>query len=247
VSIGTLNPAFSSGVYAYSVSVPYNSTSITLTATATNAHATISGDTGEQPLTANTTTLTITVTAENGISHNDYIVTVNRSAANNDATLSSLTLSTGDLTPAFSSTVYVYESTVPYEVTELTVNATTNNSNATINGIGLKQLAIGLNTIIVTVTAENGTTVQNYTLKITRDNPIGIDELGITNYELGVYPNPVNETLNFSSETAFEIFDVQGRILMKDTQAVKSVDVSSLQAGMYFVRINNTILKFVKD
>jgi hypothetical protein len=56
----------------------------------------------------------------------------------------------------------------------------------------------------------------------------------------------VDETLYFSNATSFEVIDVVGRVLLKSELPVEFVDVSSLQAGFYFVRINNNVQRFVK-
>ena len=66
-----------------------------------------------------------------------------------------------------------------------------------------------------------------------------------------IYPNPVKDNLNFTEETQVEITDIQGRVLLRTTKAVKSVNISSLQAGIYFVKVtlsnqNSEIIKIVK-
>ena len=76
------------------------------------------------------------------------------------------------------------------------------------------------------------------------------DPLSITNdisNSISVYPNPVKDNLNFTEETQVEITDIQGRILLKTAKAVKTFDVSSLQAGVYFLKTNNKVEKFVKQ
>ena len=74
----------------------------------------------------------------------------------------------------------------------------------------------------------------------------GVEE--ITNYEspITVYPNPTNEILYFSNKTAFEIIDIQGKVLLKNENAVKFVNVSHLQSGIYFININHQIQKIIK-
>ena len=62
-----------------------------------------------------------------------------------------------------------------------------------------------------------------------------------------LYPNPVKDNLNFTEEMQVEITDIQGRTLLKTTKAVKTFDVSSLQAGVYFLKTNNKVEKFVKE
>jgi hypothetical protein len=98
------------------------------------------------------------------------------------AELSSLVLSTGTLTPAFSATGTSYTATVAASVTSITVTPTVLQGGATVrvNGTlvtsgtasGSIALNVGANTITVLVTAPNGTTTKTYQVSVTRDTPI---------------------------------------------------------------------------
>ncbi|MDR0795525.1 MAG: T9SS type A sorting domain-containing protein, partial [Tannerella sp.] len=61
-----------------------------------------------------------------------------------------------------------------------------------------------------------------------------------------IFPNPVKETLYFSHEATFEIIDAQGRILLKSATPIMSVNVGSLQSGIYFIRFGTIVQKFIK-
>ena len=84
-----------------------------------------------------------------------------------DATLKTLTISKGTLSPSFSASTTSYTATVENSVTSITVGATANHSKATVSGTGSKSLSVGTNTITVKVTAESGAT-KTYTIKVTR-------------------------------------------------------------------------------
>lgn len=85
-----------------------------------------------------------------------------------DNSLSSLTLSQGELSPAFSYNVTEYTATVPYEVTDLEVDAKTSHEKAKIEDIiGNHQMEVGENRVAITVKAENGARVV-YNIKVTR-------------------------------------------------------------------------------
>jgi uncharacterized delta-60 repeat protein len=62
-----------------------------------------------------------------------------------------------------------------------------------------------------------------------------------------IFPNPTKENLYFSDEMTFEIFDIQGEILLTSSTPVSSVNIGSLSAGVYFIRFGNRIQKFVKE
>lgn len=89
--------------------------------------------------------------------------------SSNNNTLSSLGITGQTLSPAFSSSVTSYKVTVPYQTSSVTVTGAASDSKASVNGLGSKNLDVGVNNIVVTVTAENGTT-KNYTLVVTRSS-----------------------------------------------------------------------------
>ncbi len=95
-----------------------------------------------------------------------------------NASLSSLALSTGTLTPVFSSATTAYSATVPNAPTSTTVTATLAEANATLqvqvnsggfspltSGVasGALPLDVGANSIGVRVTAQDGVTIKIYT------------------------------------------------------------------------------------
>ena len=79
-------------------------------------------------------------------------------------------------------------------------------------------------------------------------NHIGININNIDD-NISVFPNPVKDHLNFKEETQVEIFDIQGRTILKSKKPTKSMNISGLNAGVYFVKFNNNnkIEKFVKE
>ena len=92
-------------------------------------------------------------------------------------------------------------------------------------------------------------------LQINSSCTLGIN--GNDNIEtLVVYPNPVNDILNFASDKnrkvrSIAIYNVLGqKIITKDNKAIESVDVSALSSGNYFIKINSdkgsTNAKFAK-
>jgi lysophospholipase L1-like esterase len=108
------------------------------------------------------------------------IVTVNDTSIgtnSSDATLYSLTISSGTLSPSFNSNTTSYADSVSYGTSSVTVTPTLNESHATItvNGTavlsgsasGLISLNVGTNTITVVVTAQNSST-KTYTITVTR-------------------------------------------------------------------------------
>lgn len=91
-----------------------------------------------------------------------------------DNTLSSLEISPGVLSPAFSPNVTAYTTSVGSDCDKLTVSATANDSRATIKVSGTR-MDPGLNTTTITVTAENGSK-RTYTIKTTKNEDIKTQE-----------------------------------------------------------------------
>ncbi|MDD6781353.1 MAG: T9SS type A sorting domain-containing protein, partial [Bacteroidales bacterium] len=61
------------------------------------------------------------------------------------------------------------------------------------------------------------------------------------------YPNPVQNYLRIEGATAdatCTVYDLQGRALLHS--AAQHIDVTTLQQGSYFIKINNQIIKFIK-
>ncbi len=96
-----------------------------------------------------------------------------------DATLKSLKISPGTLTPAFSPSVDQYTAEVDANTADLVVNAVAANAGAHVTLQGEKGLKAGENQVVVKVTAEDGQTVKNYTIKVTK--PEGGETVPATN------------------------------------------------------------------
>ena len=65
-----------------------------------------------------------------------------------------------------------------------------------------------------------------------------------------LYPNPANDKICVEAANAAEvqILDMAGRMVMKVNvvEGINNINVSDLNSGVYFVKMNNTVVKFVK-
>lgn len=77
-----------------------------------------------------------------------------------------------------------------------------------------------------------------------------------TDVQINSYPNPVKNILylDFSKQLEylgkeFQILDLNGRVVFKDkiNEIINAVDVSPLQKGLYFIKIDDTLMKFIKE
>ncbi len=110
-----------------------------------------------------------------------YSATGTFATPSTNASLSHLTLGSGTLSPVFAAGTFAYSVTVPSAVSSLILTPTAAQANAalSVNGSPLVSgspsqgiaLGVGLNTLPILVTAQDGTTTKTYTLKVTRTAP----------------------------------------------------------------------------
>ena len=201
ISSGALTPTFDTATFAYTDAVSNATTSVTVTPTVADASATIKVNTvavasgsasGAIGLAIGMNTISVVVTAQDGTTVETYTIVVNRAAAlSNDAALSNLAISAGTLTPAFATATLSYTDAVPNATASVTVTPITSNANATIkvNNVavasgmasGAINLAVGMNTIDVVVTAQDTTTIQTYSVVVNRAAPAVSNDASLSN------------------------------------------------------------------
>ncbi len=90
-------------------------------------------------------------------------------------------------------------------------------------------------------------------MKFKSPNNLGTEEF--INSKTTIYPNPVSNTLNISSENSVldsvTIYSLTGKKVFEESKGINSIDVSNLSKGMYYMEIysasGKTVKKFVKD
>src|SRR6185312_6521959 len=112
-------------------------------------------------------------------------------------------LSSGTLSPVFSSATTSYTAIVPSAVSSINVTPATANVHATIkvNGTSISSgtatsimLNVGINTITTVVTAQDGTTTQTYTITIGR----GASNTNLSNLKINNGAIPLTPTFNYT-------------------------------------------------
>ena len=182
LSSGTLTPGFVSNTSSYAASVANGVSSVVVTPTRSDANAAVvvanaSGVCAQNrcSLIVGTNRITMTVTAQDGVTRRPYVVVVTRAASNN-TNLSGLALSSGTLTPAFVSGTSSYAASVANGVSSVVVTPTRSDANAAVvvaNASGVCaqnrcSLIVGTNRITTTVTAQDGVTKKAYVVVVTR-------------------------------------------------------------------------------
>ena len=100
-------------------------------------------------------------------SASNSVSVVSNTALSSNNNLSGIKLSSGTLTPAFSSGTVSYTVSVPNSVSSVVLTAKAADSNAKVSISGSNSLSVGTNTRTITVTAQNGSK-KTYTVKIKR-------------------------------------------------------------------------------
>ncbi|MGZ4032954.1 MAG: cadherin-like beta sandwich domain-containing protein, partial [Tumebacillaceae bacterium] len=260
LSQGTLSPAFSSGTTSYTASVANGVTSVQVTPTVADTTATMkvngvaatSGNPVTVPLNVGSNTITIALTAQDGITQKTYTVAVTRAQSSN-ANLSGLTLSQGTLSPAFEAGTTSYTANVANGVTSVQVTPTVADSTATlkVNGATATSgsavnvpLNIGANTISVLVTAQDGTQ-KTYTITVTRAASANADLSNLTLSQGTLSPAFASGTTSYSANVANEVTNVDVTAMLADsTASVKVNGVAATSGSAVNVPLNvgaNTI------
>ena len=201
VSSATLSPAFASTTTSYTSTVANSVSSLTVTPTAVDRNSTVrvNGTTvatgaasGAIALAEGLNTISIVVTAPNGVNTTTYTITVTRAASSGgtgtsgtgstpstNALLFNVTLSSATFTPAFAPGTTSYSSTVSNGTRSTTVVPTLVDLTATVrvNGVLVASgaasasiaLTVGSNVITLVTTAQDGVTTKTYSFTVTRD------------------------------------------------------------------------------
>ena len=159
--------------------------------------------------------------------------------ANTDATLASLAVSKGKLTPIFNSDTLDYTVDVKYEIKEMLITATTTDTNAVISGdTGLWELIIGENVLTITVTAEDKITTQEYFVKVNRADtiPDSTSIAEITQEQLIINDIEIFDMLGRKYVTRHCGLDPQSLVMDEILKQVQN-DVPHLELGIYIVKI----------
>lgn len=184
VQDAALNPMFSNEHTAYSIVVPYWMGQINLTPQLADTASELSvdglphasGALYSKLLRVGINPITLKVTSESGTVTKTTLVTVIREASSN-ANLSSLDVSAGALAPLFDRDQTEYAVTVENDVKQISITPVTEDKTASLllngipaaDGLGTPvELQTGTNTVTVTVRAQDGKTIKNYTLTIVR-------------------------------------------------------------------------------
>lgn len=161
--------------------------------------------------------------------------------ASSDSSLKSLTVGSGTLSPAFSPATLEYAVEVDYSVTALTVSAIKNHNGASVY-LENNELAVGENTVTITVTAENGAKTV-YTIRVTRGrNPLGSNVFVAIGEAAGEISNTIDEAKKPKGFEATRLFvnSIEVAAMQYDEKGLPAVYIlggEGVAEGFYFVDV----------
>jgi gliding motility-associated-like protein len=248
ISNGTLTPAFATATTSYTVSVPNSISSITLTPTASDPGAAVTVNTvtvasgspsASIPLAVGANTINTVITSSDGTATKTYTTVVTR--ISNIATLSKLTVSSGTLSPGFTTGTTSYTDDVLLSVDTIAVRAITTDPTATetINGIVVPEGTVspymplnpGLNTITVIVTAQDGTTKDTYTIAVTRSTSsiATLSKLTVSSGTLS--PAFATGTTSYTDNVLLSVSTIAVRAITTDATATETINGTPVPEG----------------
>lgn len=230
LSAGTLSPAFLPSVTSYSTLVPKDVAALTATIATEDSKAVA-------VLSVSPSLIKVVVTAESG-AVKTYQIAVTRAVSSN-ADLSSMRLSSGRLTPAFSSGVTTYAATVAASDIVLTPSAADGDATISINGATVAKgassaaipLSFGANNISVVVTAQDGKTSKTYLVVVDRELSKNADLSGLGLSTATLSPAFAASTTLYTAEVPNAINQISLTPTLADSGASVSVNGAAVQSG----------------
>ena len=141
------------------------------------------------------------------------------------------------------STLQMHAEVFPdYALNDSVVWSVDEDNIATIDNNGLLT-GISPGTVTVKAAATDGTGVEG-TKNITVSTNTSIINLDVNNTDISIYPVPAKSVINIASEKAMngliKLIDVSGKTLIETNVSenkIKTIDVSVLQSGIYFIQL----------
>jgi len=238
LSASPLDLGFGKNKTSYVFTVENNISSINIVAKANDSKASVTG-TGTKTLNDYANVFYVTVTAENG-SKKTYTITVNRKDKDgnlgnlsNDNNLKELIIEGFELQFSSDKTNYTIE--IDNSIDNVVINASANDEKASVSINNIEQLKVGNNTIIIDVTAENGS-VKTYTINVIRKDNVPITTL-----------DKLEETLN-TTEKDQVIVEIKDNNSILTTKMLTSIKDSKKEVVINkYDDDNNIIYSWVID
>ena len=154
----------------------------------------------------------------------------------------------------------LYKKNTSEYITYLTLNNPNFNKNDVIsysNGILTSTDKTVLSSKFSVQTGKSGFDLSGTMYFAYSEEPAGVEQLTMDNGQLRVFPNPAKNELRITNyelqenDVYIQIYSVVGQLLNNYQFSIVNsqliIDISHLAAGMYYLKIDNRIAKFVKE
>lgn len=201
VNVEGISPRFNKNTTKYYLTVDNTIDTIKVTATPedNNARVEITGNTNLQ---IGSNTITIIVTAQDGVSKRNYLIEVTKTDDPNNVNtnLENLAIENVTLNPEFSADILEYSASVGSNIESLNILAVPQIEGANVKITGGDKLSFGNNVITITVTAKNGSNIKNYTVNVYRKTESEeIEEQNALLEETNIENSIINEDMNITN------------------------------------------------
>ena len=220
LSVEGMSPTFNKNTTSYNLNVGTSVTSISVTASVNNSKARYYV-TGNTNLKEGTNTIKVVVTAEAG-NTKTYTITVTKAkdAKKANANLHSLIVSNATLNEEFTSEKLNYTlKEVPADVDALKISAYPEDTNALVKITGNESLVSGENTVVIKVTAQDGITVKEYTLKFVKQ-----EAQNVPNDEKEQHTNKPQDVIIYSENNIVEGSGLQSTDVPNEENFFKNIN-----------------------
>lgn len=177
--------------------------------------------------------------------------------SSSDASLISLAVAPGELSPAFHPDSLAYTVDLAYRIDSIVLTATAAITEALLTGdVGEKKaLKVGKNTFSVIVTAKDGVTSRTYTVTVVRAAEEATDVEAAAESRWLLYPNPVTGgvlTIEGKALAAGEqifIYNLSGVLVnvFEHTGYRTTISIAHLPSGVYIVKSGKQLAKIVVE
>ncbi len=86
----------------------------------------------------------------------------------------------------------------------------------------------------------------------TFDLPVDFQSLSLQDFDqekntFMIYPNPAKSKIYADCQKGFEVLSLTGQVLLKSSVPTTEINIASLKSGLYFLKTNSKIAKFIKE
>lgn len=222
-----ISDSFDPDVFEYDVNIPYRETPISIQAVPEHPLTKIVGN-GQYYLTTGVNTLRVNSVAESG-NMIPYTIRVNM-LRNVNATLKSITPSTGHLDETFDPNVFEYHMNVPNSVEVLSFTAVPTIHTTTVTGLVDYKLETGENRIVLEARADSGQKV-SYVINVNRDRSDNTNLKSLFVREGALEQTFKPDLLRYSTKVPYNLKSVTVDVETVDPKATYEVLNNDLKPG----------------